>query len=131
MGEHHGIPRSICALASDITKETRLSPALPITRIVSIDARSRMQHAQERVLRGIDHNSSMPGPHRHIARLRTDDAPKFRNPGIEFRRRSIWIRETGFLIEAVNKMRTIVPGTQRMAGIHCHMRYRQALGPRQ
>jgi hypothetical protein len=131
MGEHHGIPRRIRAVASHITKETWPSPALPITRIVSIDARSRMQHAQERMLRGIDHDSSVPGPHRQIARLRIDDTPKFRNPRIECHRRSIVIGESRFLIQAVYKVRAIVPRSHWRTGIHCHMCDREALASRQ
>src|ERR1700675_914511 len=81
-----------------------------------------MQHAQERMLNRIDHDSGMSGPHRHIAWLRTRYAPKLRNPGIKCRRRSIFIGESRFPIETVNKVRTIVLGTQRMARIHGHTR---------
>ena len=94
----------------DVTKETRPSPLFPIRRIVRIDTGARTQHAEKGMLNGIDHNPGMSAPDGQVARLRTCDSPKFVDPRVKVRRARVFIRETGALIEFVDKVGAVGGG---------------------
>jgi hypothetical protein len=71
------------------------------------DTRARTQHAEKGMLNGIDHNPSMSAPDGQVARLRICDSSKFVDARVEIRRARVFIRETGALIESVDKVGAI------------------------
>ena len=91
----------------EVTKEAGLSSLFPIWRIVGIDTGARMQHTKKGMLIGIDDDPSMSAPDSQVTRLRTCDSPKLIGPLIKVRRARVLIKETGALIEFMDKMGAI------------------------
>jgi hypothetical protein len=61
----------------------------------------------------------MSAPDGQVARLRIGYALKFVNSQVEVGRGRVPIRETGALIECVDKVRTVGGGNRMMTGIQC------------
>src|SRR5258708_36721890 len=74
-----GAPRS----RLDITKEVGLPSLFPIRRIIGGDSGARTQHAEERMMNGIDYNPGMSVPDTQVARLRICDSPQFAGPRVQ------------------------------------------------
>ena len=101
----------------------------PVGRIVGRDSGARSQKAKKRMLGGIDHNSGVAMPHGEVAGLRicysrNSSIPASRDP----RRRRVFIRKTGALIESVNKMGAVgSEETRMMAGMQRRIQDCQSL----
>ena len=80
------------------------------------------------MLGGIDHDPGMSGPDGQVARLRVFHSPEFVDPRVEVRRTCVAIRETGALVESVDKVGAI-GGETMMAGIESGTQNRQSLIP--
>ncbi len=98
----------------EVTKEMGASPLFPIWRIPGVDPGARTQHAEKRMLSGIDHNPGMSAPDRQIAGLGICYSAEFVNPRVEVGRGSVVIGEASALIEGVDQVRAI---WRVMAGI--------------
>jgi len=83
------------------------------------------------MLRGIDHNSGVSGPHYQVTWLRIRYPVEFVDPGVEVRRTRVTVLEAGALIEAVNKVRTIRTGAHITAEVQRCAQNRQAFIPSQ
>ena len=91
----------------EVTKEAGTPALFPVWRIVRIDTGARMQHTEKRMLIGIDHDPGMSAPDGQVTHLRTCDSSKVTRPFIKVGRARVLIRETGALVEFVDKMRAI------------------------
>jgi hypothetical protein len=58
----------------------------PIFRVIGLDPKSRACRTEERVLRGIDHNSGVPTPYCHITWLGMCDLSKVLNSVVKLGR---------------------------------------------
>ena len=74
----------------------------PIFRAVGLDPKSRACRAEERVLRGTDHNGGVPTPYCQITRLRMRDLSEVLGPVVELGRIGIAIRKTCLFVNGVN-----------------------------
>src|SRR5262245_28201062 len=79
------------------------------------------------MLRGIHDNSDVSGPDGKVARLRACHPTKFVDPGVEFGRIRIRIRESSLFIDSLDKMRAVIRGLPMMAGIQRSTEDRQPL----
>src|ERR1700687_2140591 len=83
------------------------------------------------MLNGIDHNSSMSQPDGQVPRLGTCDSSKLVDPRIKVRRARVFIRQTGALIDSVDKVGAVESKIRMMPGIQRDIQNRQALHPSQ
>ena len=118
-----GAPRS----RLDITKEAGLPPLFPIRRIIRGDTGARTQLAEERMMNRIDYNPGMSAPDGQVARLRTCDSSKFVDPRIKVRRARVFIRQTGALIDSVDKVGAVESKLRVIARIQRNVQNRQPL----
>ena len=104
-----------------------LSALFPIRRIVQSDAGARTQHAEKGMLNGIDHNPSMSAPDGQVARLRICDSSKFVDTRVQARRARVFIRQTGELVDSVDKVGAVESKLRMIAGIQRESQNRQTL----
>jgi hypothetical protein len=124
----HRTGRRAARIPLEVTKETGPSPLLPIGRIPGIDSGAGTQHAEKRMLGGVDHNPGMSAPDGQIAGLRICHSAEFINPRVEVGRGSVIIGMAGALIKTVDEVRAI---GLVMAGMQRDANDRQSLMPGQ
>src|SRR3981081_4606370 len=115
----------------DVTKEMRPSPLSPVRRIVRSEAWARTEHAEKGMLIGIDHNPSMSAPHGQVPRSGTCDSSKFYYARLEVRRARVFIRQTGELIDSVDKVGAVESKLSVIAGIQGNIQNLPTLTPSQ
>src|SRR3981081_2289154 len=79
------------------------------------------------MLDGIDHNPSMSQPDGQVARLRICDSSKFVDSCIKVRRARVFIRQTGELIDSVDKVGAVESKLRMIARIQRDIQNRQTL----
>ncbi len=124
----HRTGRRPACIPLEVTKETGPSPLFPVGGIPGVDSGAGTQHAEERMLGGIDHDPRMSAPDGQIAGLRICHPPELVNPCVQIGRGSVIIGVAGALIEPVDEVRAIgfvVPGMQ------CGANNRRSLMPGQ
>src|ERR1700724_4737343 len=103
------------------------SPLVPKRRIVRSEPGARTQHAKKRMLDRIDHNPGMSAPDGQVARLRICDSSKFVDPRVKVRGARVFIRQTGALIDSVDKVGAVESKLRMIAGIQRDIQNRQPL----
>src|SRR3984893_6037975 len=83
------------------------------------------------MLNGIDHNPCMSTPDGQTARLRICDSSKFIDPRVKLRGARVFIRQTGALIDSVDKMGAVESQLRMIPGIERDIQNRQTLAPSQ
>ena len=83
------------------------------------------------MLDGIDHNPSMSQPDGQVARLRICDSSKFVDSCIKVRRARVFIRQTGELIDSVDKVGAVESKLRVIVGIQREIQNGRALTPSQ